>query len=131
MLAVGLTEAGRIDDAIEHFRLAQRLDPDSPFTKNALAWLLATREKSSEQERREALELATAAAEATRFRQPQLLDTLAAALASAGQYDQAVAVAERAIGIAQRANDEKLVAKIRQRLALYQRRQPYYLSGDE
>lgn len=128
MLAVGLAEAGKVDRAIEHFRLAQRLDPESPFTMNALAWLLATREDSDTGDYDEALQLAKAAAEKTRFSHPQLLDTLAAAFAAAGEFPNAASAAERAIAIAERSKNTELAGKIRSRLQLYQQRKPYRLS---
>ena len=131
MLAVGLAEAGNVPSAIEHFRLAQRLDPKSPFAMNALAWLLATQPEPEEGDLSEALQLAQTAAKLTRFNHPQLLDTLAAALAAAGHFDKAVAVAQRAISIAQRAGKQELVEEIEQRLHQYQRREPHVLHGTE
>jgi pentatricopeptide repeat protein len=54
-----------------------------------------------------------------------MLDTLAAAYAEAGRFDDAVKTTEelRALGVS--AHDTNTVAMARQRLALYQARKPY------
>jgi tetratricopeptide (TPR) repeat protein len=49
-------------------------------------------------------------------------DILAAALAEAGQFDEAVACAEQALRLAPK------IADIEQRLKLYRQRQPYHES---
>jgi hypothetical protein len=55
--------------------------------------------------------------------QPALLDTLAAAYAAAGRFDEAVQTADRALS---RAGDQPaLAAEIRQRRSLYATGRPY------
>lgn len=88
-----------------------------------LAWLLATCEDSSIRNGKEAVEFATKACMAT----PdfQNLDTLAAAYAEAGDFDQAMATEKRALTAAKSTNTEDLPAA-RERLALYEAHQPYH-----
>ena len=54
-----------------------------------------------------------------------MLDTLAAAHAENGDFNQAVAVAERALAAAQAAKDGPLADDIAVRLELYRLGQPY------
>ena len=58
-----------------------------------------------------------------------VLDALAAAYASAGRFDDAVATVERGINLATAGGLDAAAAELRQRLILYQRRQPYRQSN--
>jgi protein O-mannosyl-transferase len=83
------------------------------------AWLLAT---SSDETRRDppaAIQLAHHACRLTNFENPQLLDTLAAAYAAAGRFDEAVAAATRARDFASAGRANDLAARIETRLNLY------------
>src|SRR5262249_32988577 len=55
---------------------------------------------------------------------PVPLDTLAAAYAEVGSFDQAVEVARRAAGLADAAGQNDLAGQIRERSRLYEKRQP-------
>jgi hypothetical protein len=54
-----------------------------------------------------------------------VLDTLAAAYAAAGRFEEAAATAERALVAARRDGDHQFVAEIRARLEFYREDQPY------
>ena len=56
---------------------------------------------------------------------PAHRDTLAAAFAEAGRFDDAVAEQERAIEMTQAAGKHDKVSDLRSRLDLYRRRQPF------
>ena len=56
----------------------------------------------------------------------QVLDTLAAAQAEAGQFAQAAATAERAIALASKAGQKKLLEDFQARLQFYQAGRPYH-----
>ena len=56
---------------------------------------------------------------------PGAKDTLAAAHAAAGEYDQAAALAQRALKLARAANADKLADEIAKHLALYRQNKPY------
>ena len=56
----------------------------------------------------------------------QLLDTLAAAYAEAGRFDQAVETAGRALNLPAVQNDPALAETIRARLKLYESHSPYH-----
>jgi Flp pilus assembly protein TadD len=56
---------------------------------------------------------------------PGILDTLAAAYAEAGRYEEAVATARRAIDLARAVGHPELVADFTTHLAAYERREPW------
>ena len=67
---------------------------------------------------------AIATNELTGHRNAKILDTLAAAYAAAGQFDQAVATAKKAIELAA-GKDHKLGGQIKKRHKLYQKEKPF------
>ena len=96
-LAICCKKLGRTADAIEHYRLALRLQPDSFEALNNLAWILATQPDVRLRNGQEAVRLAMRACELTNYQNPIPLATVAAAFAEAGQFQEAVAYAERAL----------------------------------
>ena len=56
---------------------------------------------------------------------PSVLDTMAAAYAEAGRFDEAVKAEQRAVESADQAGEKGRAAKLRQRLQLYESRQPF------
>jgi tetratricopeptide (TPR) repeat protein len=106
---------------IEDYEKALRIEPDSPGAGNDLAWLLATCGDAQFRDPPRAVELATRACDLTQHQSADLLDTLAAAHAAAGDFDAAVSRAEQALARAG-ANPPPALAE---RLALYRTRQAY------
>jgi len=122
-LASLLARVDRVADALEAYAEARRLEPQSPAPLNGMAWLLATHSDAAVRDEGEAVRLAQRAAELTEHQAPEILDTLAAAYAAVGQFDQAVATAQQAIALA--ADQVELADPIRQRLKLYEQHKPY------
>jgi Flp pilus assembly protein TadD len=88
---------------------------------NQVAWVLATSPDASVRNGAEAVKMATRAVELSGGREPDTLDTLAAAYAESGRWEQATETARRALALAR----EPLAKDIRARLALYENRQPF------
>ena len=88
---------GQADKAIAQFEKALELDPDSYVPLFRIAWILATHPDQARRRPNEAVRLAETAAELTAHRNVEVLNTLAAAYASAGQFERAVAVGQSAI----------------------------------
>lgn len=99
--------------------------PDSPDLANNLAWLLATCPDDAVRDGDDAVRLAQRAADATGRRNPSVLATLAAALAEAGRFDDAVATAREAAARADADGQPELVARLRERISLFEQRRPY------
>ncbi|MEN9554436.1 MAG: hypothetical protein RLZZ232_722 [Planctomycetota bacterium] len=76
-------------NAISDLEQAIRISPLTYEATNDLAWLLATCPDDTIRQPARALELAKAACGMTEYRQWNTLDTLAAALADQGQFDEA------------------------------------------
>jgi tetratricopeptide (TPR) repeat protein len=124
-LGTALLERGQTGDAIFHYQEALRLRPDFLTVANNLAWLLATGHDANHRDPRAAVEIAERAVQLTERRDPLVLDTLAAAYASARRFGDAIRTLQRAIEIGRSSGDAELVAELEQRLALYRARRPY------
>jgi Tfp pilus assembly protein PilF len=124
-MGITLLSQGKLDEAINHFRRALRLKPNYAKAYNNLAWVLATILDSNLGDASEAIELAEHAAKLTRYQNAAVLDTLAAAFATSGQFDKAVATAQTAMALASAAKNNELANQIRSRLQLYRQAKPY------
>jgi tetratricopeptide (TPR) repeat protein len=118
-------QGGKIDDAITHFEEALRLVPDWIEPMNNLAWFLAVSKQTSIHNPDKAVQLAQRCCELTSYKEPQLLDTLAAAYAAAGDFGKAVETTEKALQLCQSSKQNALRKEIENRLALYKVRKPY------
>jgi tetratricopeptide (TPR) repeat protein len=127
-LATALLALGETERAVAQFRQAYKRQPDSLAALNGLAWALSTSDRSSPQDTGEAVGLAERAAQITHHAQPQILDTLAAAYAATGEFDQAIETATKAIALASERGSTALADEIRGRLNRYQARKPFRLS---
>ena len=114
-----LVRQGRVDEAIHQGREALRINPDYVEALNAVAWMLATRQEIEDKDAEEAVLLASRASELTNQQHPLILDTLAVAYAAAGQFEKAVATAERALQLVQASGQAGVAGQIRRRLELY------------
>ncbi len=120
-----LAATGQAAEGTKHHREAVRLRPDWPEPLNALAWLLATHPQATLRNGNEAVMLAESAAELTNHSDPQVLDTLAAAYAESGRFEDAIRTAAQAIKLTDTPASQHLAAEIKARLALYQRYQAF------
>jgi hypothetical protein len=125
-LALELAAAGFRVEAAEHHRTALRLRPGFLEALNNLAWLLATTPPVGPRDRAEAVRLARAAV-GLRPQDPNVLDTLAVALASTGDFAAAREVGTRALALAEA--DARFPREVREALAervrLYHAGRPY------
>ena len=120
-LALALQSQKHFGAAIAHFEKAIELNPKYALAQNNLAWLLATAPEASLRDGRRAVELARQASQLSGGNHPEVLDTLAAAYAEAGQFDEAVKTAKRAMNLAATQNNQPLTKVIQARLELYEK----------
>jgi tetratricopeptide (TPR) repeat protein len=112
---------GQNDQALADFDAALRLEPDNAHACNAVAWFRATCQEAKYRDGKLALTLATRACQKTDWQGYGIIDTLAAAHAEAGDFDEAVRWQKKALEMA----DPKSKKEMTERLALYQSHQPY------
>ena len=91
---------------------------------NALAWFLCTCPHDGYRDGNEALLLALDACERSRYKDHGIVDTLAAAYAEIGDFEQAVYYQKTALQIA-RSQDWRYSRQYRSRLDLYEKNQPF------
>lgn len=113
-------------EAIANYERAIEMNPDVPGTLNNLAWLLATVSEARLRNGKRAVELGEKACQLTESGEPFLLGTLAAAYAEAGDFDKAMATAQKAIELANAAGKSEVVARNNELLELYRAHQPYH-----
>jgi Flp pilus assembly protein TadD len=123
-LAFALHEQGRREEAASHYQQALRLDPGWPQTFNRAAWVLATHPDPKVRDGATALLMAQQVCQAPGGRRPETLDTLAAALAENGRFEEAARTVQEAATLARADGRADLVAALEQRLQRYQARQP-------
>lgn len=116
----------RPQETLETYRRMMSARPQDLVAVNNVAWLLATSREATLRNSDEAIQLAKRVCEATKNQFPPALDTLAAAYASAGQFEAAIATTEKAleqIGAA-RADSPQAIS-LRARLELYRKHEAY------
>jgi len=110
--------------AVADCRHAVELDPQNVPAYNDLALLLAITPRADIRYGTTAVEYATKACELTEWKSPVTLDTLAAACAEAGDFDNAVKWESKVLQTPNLPETARAGAK--SRLALYQAHQPYH-----
>jgi tetratricopeptide (TPR) repeat protein len=124
-LGKAFAQQGRTEEAIECYRQALWLKPDWLEALNSLAWVYATDENPELRNGPAAVQLAQRACELTGYKNPNILDTLAAAYAEADSFSDAVRTAEKALDIAVLSGQKELVEKIQHCLGLYKAGKAY------
>ncbi|HWB61021.1 MAG TPA: tetratricopeptide repeat protein, partial [Chthoniobacteraceae bacterium] len=106
--------------------------PSDADALNGLAWFYATCPKDSLRDGAKAVDLAAKACELTDWKNAGIIDTLAAAEAESGKWDNAVKHQKQAVQTATDAKDDaKTIADMKGRAALYQQKQAYRDPGDQ
>jgi len=112
--------------ALEKFETVLQMDPDNVLAMNNLAWLLVTSPKDNLRNGYRAIELARRLCDITTFNSPTYTNTLAAAYAEAGRFDDAVAIAENALALAKSQNaPASQLRHIQMCIELYKEKKPF------
>jgi len=117
-------QGGEKGHAWNFFRSAIRNHPDHIILLNTAAWLLAT-DSAPPAGPQEAVRLARRAAELLSTPRAAVLDTLAAALAADGEFEEAQKIAQQAIVIAREEGEVSRCVEIEKRLNSYRQNQPW------
>jgi tetratricopeptide (TPR) repeat protein len=122
---------GRYKEAIRFWNMALELEPNNILISNSAAWLLATTDDTSIEDANRAIVLSERACELTGYKDPSILDTLAAAYAASGKFEDAISTANKAVDSAKATGHKDLANDIQERIKLYQARQRYHQAQKE
>ena len=120
-LGIALGVQGDFPAAIRQYTRALDLNPDIPLALNSLARIRATHPDAKLRDGAEAVRLAERCCKLSGYRVATALNTLAAAYAEAGRFDDAIKWQTKAIELAPAARK----ADLRARLKLYRAGKPY------
>ena len=112
-------------EACAQYQRVLELDPDDIAALNDLAWILATCPDDSLRDGAKAVKLAEKAAQLCHSQSPEVLDTLAAADAEAGNFSEAVQTVKNASSLAAAQNRQSLELSLQTRLSLYRSNIPF------
>jgi predicted membrane-bound spermidine synthase/Flp pilus assembly protein TadD len=124
-----LMTLGNYAQAAAEFERALELQPvirlidGSALWANNLAWIRATNADAKLRNGDQAVRLAQKICELDRYENPALMDTLAAALAEKGEFAEAIKISEKILAAAPK--NPKIVATVRERIALFRKSTPY------
>ena len=118
-------QIGRRAQAAFYFAKAVEVDPEAPFLLGRLGWLLATSPEDGVRQGARAVDVSERAVRLTARGDAAALDTLAAAYAEAGRFDEAVGAAREALALAERRGWRDMTAAIEARLSGYAERRPH------
>jgi serine/threonine protein kinase len=125
ILAEAQIGAGEFQQARQSIQEAIDATPQSAAGLNNLAWLLATHWEGSIRDGKKSIDLATKACELTKWKDPYSLDTLAAAYAEGGRFDEAVKWQKKALEHPD-AFPGREIDNVKARLKLYEAGKPYH-----
>jgi tetratricopeptide (TPR) repeat protein len=123
-LAGVLARLGDPSAAIEHYRQTLTDSPRMFAAANDLARLLAAHPDDSVRSADEALALAQRLCVITQEKDAEFLDTLSITLANKREFQQAISAANKALAL-HSAEDTAAINSIRERIKLYEARQPF------
>jgi tetratricopeptide (TPR) repeat protein len=119
-LGVAYFQKGDTRSAVDSWQQALETYPDQIGTLNNLAWSLATSSDASLRNGAKAVALAEQAKHLTGGTNSVLLNTLAAAYAETGRYQDAAATAKIALNLALTQQNNALAAMLQKEIQLYQ-----------
>ena len=122
--------AGDFAGAISAAEQAVAAEPQDALALKQLAWLLATADDPAVRDGQRAVSILAQLPQNPRRIDIQYLEALSAAQAEAGDFEQAIASAGKALDEARRIRSRR-VAEFAERLRLYQSHQPYRLTASK
>jgi tetratricopeptide (TPR) repeat protein len=125
-LGDALVQNGKEAEAITNLHRAVEINPDYSDAANDLAWELATAPQASVRNGSLAVELAQHANQLANGKDLDVLDTLAAAYAEAGRFDDAVKTMRKAIELDQSLAELDRLAQLNRELHLYESNLPFH-----
>ena len=122
-LAEAYAARGKRALAAQQFARAIEASPNSPFLLNRLAWLLATSPEDEVRNGARAVESAERAVSLTSRQDLMSLETLSAAYAEAGRFEDAVSTGREALALAERQGNSAEATELAKRIPLFEAHQ--------
>ena len=119
-LGRSLYHDGKRREGIAAIQKAQSIQTESTQIANDLAWMLATAPEDDLRNGQESLVLALQANKSAGGKNPYILDTLAAAYAEIGDFDNALENGRAALKIAEASANKELISSLKKEMALYE-----------
>jgi tetratricopeptide (TPR) repeat protein len=123
-LGYALYMEAKFSDSLSQLKMAIDEDPNRAFALRVAANLLATCPDSAVRNGSEAVALADKAKQLSQGKDPSVLDTLSAAYAETGQFEEAIAEEEQAVGLSEREGNSSLESRLKAHLAHYAAKEP-------
>jgi tetratricopeptide (TPR) repeat protein len=123
-LAYALEHKGLYREAVAHYEIALKSDPNSVFAQSNLAWLLSTNPDDSLRNGPRAVELALRLNRIANQTSPSILRTLAAAYAEAGLFEKAAEAARAGADLAHVQGLHSFAARLGREIDLYRQHLP-------
>lgn len=121
---------GKFSESLAQLRLALEEEPNRLFALNLAASLLGTCPDSSIRNGAESLQLADRAKQLSEGKNAAILDTLSAAYAETGRFEQAIETEQEALGLATQQGNAALAATLKLHLERYSRKEPLRIPPD-
>ncbi len=129
-LARQYIKKSRWREALAAYRQGLSAAPENIYISFHLAWLLATAPQENIRDGKTALKMAQKMAQAADYRNPKILDVLAAAYAETGNFKEAAEWIERAIELSRQRNDQNFVRILSERKQRYLVNRPWRVNAD-
>jgi len=113
------------DSCARFFRDNDPIAQNDTMLANMLAWIRATSAEAAIRNGKEAVRLALLADKATGHKNPEVLDSLAAAYAETGDFPRAVQTLKDALQLKATTASNGRTARLRERLELYEKKSPF------
>ncbi len=120
------TLLGQVEEGVRSYERALRVDPKDLDALTGIAWIRAAHVEAAHRNAREAVLLAERAREVSPKPNAVVFDTLAAAYAEAGRYEEAVTACARALELARAQGQEAERRRYEEHLALFRADKPVY-----
>lgn len=124
-LGILFWEQGNFEKALYHWEKGIGLNPEQPNILNNVAWLKAVFTKERFYDPDEAVNLARKACEITDYQETTFIDTLSICYAAKGEFEKAIATAEKALDLAENKNQQQVVKEIQEHLLLFKAGKSY------
>ncbi|MCH7993034.1 MAG: tetratricopeptide repeat protein [Planctomycetes bacterium] len=126
-LGMVLMVDGQYIESVANLRKGILIAPENVNLRERLAWVLATSPNDGVRDGREAVELGERLVARLEKSSARAFDSLAAAYAEVGQFDDACRTVELAIKVAEEGRRSGYAVQLRERLSQYRRREPFRL----